>query len=44
MIVDYWGRILGRLPRGSGVVVADIDLAAQARVREEFPALEHRVL
>jgi nitrilase len=44
MIVDYWGRVLGRLPRGSGVVVADIDLAAQARVREEFPALKHRVL
>ena len=44
MIVDYWGRVLARLPRGSGVVVADIDLAAQARVREEFPALEHRVL
>jgi nitrilase len=44
MIVDYWGRVLGRLPRGSGVVVADIDLDAQARVRQEFPALEHRVL
>jgi nitrilase len=44
MIVDYWGRVLARLPRGTGVIVADIDLKAQARVREEFPALTHRVL
>lgn len=44
MIVDYWGRILQRLPRGTGVVTAEIDLAAQARVRESFPALTHRVL
>jgi predicted amidohydrolase len=44
MIVDYWGRVLARQPRGSGVVVAEIDLDAQARVRQEFPALEHRVL
>jgi len=43
MIVDYWGRILRRLPRGQGCVVADVDLAAQADVRKNFPALEHRV-
>ena len=44
MIVDYWGRVLGRQPSGVGVVVADIDLPAQAGVREGFPALRHRVL
>jgi len=44
MIVDYWGRILRRLPRGQGCVVADVDLAAQAQVRRNFPALDHRVL
>jgi len=44
LIVDYWGRVLARLPRGTGVVVADIDLAAQASARESFPALQHRVL
>jgi nitrilase len=44
MIVDYWGRILRRLPRGQGCVVAEVDLAAQADVRKNFPALEHRVL
>jgi nitrilase len=42
MIVDYWGRVLQRLPRGRGCVTADIDLAAQAEVRTNFPALQHR--
>src|SRR5580693_2935032 len=43
MIVDYWGRVLQRLPRGRGSVIADIDLTAQAEVRSNFPALQHRV-
>jgi nitrilase len=43
MIVDYWGRVLGRRPRGQGVVVQDLNLQRQAQVREEFPALRHRV-
>jgi nitrilase len=42
MIIDYWGRILQRLPRGRGCVLADIDLQAQAEVRSNFPALQHR--
>jgi deaminated glutathione amidase len=42
MIVDYWGRIQQRVPRGRGCAMADIDLAAQASVRESFPALGHR--
>ena len=42
MIVDHWGRILQRLPRGRGCVVADIDLERQAEVRSNFPALDHR--
>jgi deaminated glutathione amidase len=44
MIVDYWGRVLARRPTGAGVVVAEVDLAAQAGVRAGFPALTHRVL
>jgi nitrilase len=44
MIVDCWGRVLGVLPAGEGTVSAGIDLERQARVRREFPALEHRVL
>jgi deaminated glutathione amidase len=42
MIIDYWGRILQRLPRGRGCVLADIDPGAQAEVRTHFPALQHR--
>jgi deaminated glutathione amidase len=44
MIVDYWGRVLARQSAGVGVVVAEVDTAAQAGVREGFPALKHRVL
>jgi deaminated glutathione amidase len=44
MIVDYWGRILVRLPRGRGAVTAEVDLVRQAEVRRSFPALLHRVL
>ncbi len=42
MIIDHWGRILQRLPRGRGCVLADIDLQAQAEARSNFPALQHR--
>jgi deaminated glutathione amidase len=42
MIVDYWGRVLQRVPRGRGCAVAEVDLARQAGVRETFPALIHR--
>ena len=42
MIIDHWGRVLQRLPRGRGCVLADIDLGAQAEVRSNFPALQHR--
>jgi nitrilase len=44
MIVDYWGRVLARQATGDGIVVAEVDTAAQAGVREGFPALQHRVL
>ncbi len=42
MIVDCWGRVLARLPRGSGVVLADIDLVRQRELRQNFPSLDHR--
>ncbi len=42
MIVDPWGQVLDRLPRGSGVVVADLDLERLRSVRKRFPALDHR--
>jgi nitrilase len=44
MIVDCWGRVLSRLPRGTGVVTAQIDLVRQREVRQNFPALDHRRL
>lgn len=44
LIVDYWGQVLSRLARGSGVITADIDLAKQAETRARFPALDNRQL
>jgi nitrilase len=44
MIVDPWGVVLDRLPRGSGVVVANINPAYQASLRKSLPALAHRAL
>ncbi|MBD3609234.1 MAG: carbon-nitrogen hydrolase family protein [Gammaproteobacteria bacterium] len=42
MIVDPWGTIVDRLPKGSGVVISEIDLEQVNKVRNSFPALEHR--
>jgi len=44
MIVDPWGMVLEQLPRGAGVVVAEVDRNRLAQVRKNFPALEHRRL
>jgi nitrilase len=44
MIVDPWGVVLDRLPRGSGVVVAGVNLAYLRRMRQSLPALTHRTL
>lgn len=42
MVVDPWGVVLDRLPRGSGVVMAETDRERLQRLRRTFPALEHR--
>ena len=44
MIVDPWGRVVDRLPRGSGFVVADIDRQRLERTRLHFPTIHHRRL
>jgi deaminated glutathione amidase len=44
LIVDYWGQVLSRLARGSGVISAEIDLAKEAETRARFPALDNRQL
>src|SRR6202049_2348601 len=38
LIVDYWGQVLSRLAKGSGVITAEIDLAKEAETRARFPA------
>jgi nitrilase len=42
MIVDPWGAILAERAEGEGVVLAEIDSARLAEVRESLPALDHR--
>jgi len=42
MIVDPWGLVLNRLPHGTGVVVADIDIEKLAHTRKMFPVLKHK--
>ena len=42
MIIGPWGRILDKLPRGSGVVIADVNPSYQASLRTGLPALQHR--
>jgi deaminated glutathione amidase len=44
MIVDPWGVVLDRLARGSGVVVAGINLQHLKNLRQSLPALSHRTL
>ena len=44
MIVDPWGRILDELPRGSGVVMAEVNRSYQTSLRSSLPALSHRTL
>ncbi len=44
MIVDPWGVVMERLPRGPGAVVATLDPEYQASLRTNLPALNHRIL
>lgn len=44
MIVDPWGTVLDRLPRGSGFIISDIDADRLKNIRKHFPAVEHRRL
>jgi predicted amidohydrolase len=44
MIVDPWGVILDHLPKGPGVVLANINPSYQKNLRNSFPALKHRTL
>jgi nitrilase len=44
LIVDYWGQVLSRLAKGTGVITSDFDLNKQAETRRRFPALDNRRL
>lgn len=44
VLIDPWGRIVAERKDGPGIVVGDVDPARLAEVREELPALAHRVL
>ena len=44
MIIDPWGVVLDELPRGSGMVTANINREYLKQLRDGLPALEHRVL
>lgn len=44
MVVNAWGQVLAQHPEGAGVVLAELDWAAQQRWRQQLPALDHRRL
>jgi predicted amidohydrolase len=44
MIVDPWGVVLQRIPRGTGFITADVDYQRLASIRRNFPTVQHRRL
>jgi nitrilase len=44
MIVGPWGEVLACREEGEGVVLAELDSARLAEVRQQLPALQHRRL
>jgi deaminated glutathione amidase len=44
MIVDPWGQVLDRLPRGSGIVSAELNRKRLEAVRTSLPSIYHRQL
>ena len=44
IIIDPWGRVLNRLAKGPGIVIAEFDPAKVKRLRKNFPVLNHRKL
>ena len=44
MLVDPWGEVLACRAEGEGVVLAELDAARLAEVRQSLPALQHRTM
>ncbi len=42
MIVNPWGEVQVCLPENQGMIIAEVNLEFQNRIREDFPALAHR--
>jgi deaminated glutathione amidase len=42
LIIDPWGTVIAEAPDREGIILAEIDLALQDRVRRELPCLTHR--
>jgi nitrilase len=44
MIVDPWGQVLAEQAQGEAVVLADLQIERLLSVRQQLPALDHRLL
>lgn len=44
MVIDPWGKVIGSLDEGEGVVIAELDLELMQTIRANLPALKHRRL
>lgn len=44
LVIGPWGEVLACQAEGPGVVIADLELPHQAKVRAQLPALQHRVI
>jgi len=44
LVIDPWGRILAERAEGTGLALAEIDLAELEKTRREMPCLQHRRL
>ena len=44
MLIDPWGQVLSLQAEGAGVVLGELDRSQLERVRQQLPALTHRVL
>jgi nitrilase len=44
LVIDPWGEVLACTPEGEAVVLAELDPARTAEVRQQLPALRHQVI
>ncbi len=44
MLIDPWGKVQAVLPEGEGIVIGTIDPSFMQDVRQNLPALKHRVM